>query len=88
MAWFLSEPVLGLNFLDPNAKDIYSQVTNPNFELGKVSAYFYVPEDGTQSWEGETPQTFMGPTPEPGTLLTLGTAVIGLAGLARKRLFS
>jgi hypothetical protein len=32
--------------------------------------------------------TFSSPTPEPSTLLTLGSGLIGLAGLARKRLFS
>jgi len=48
----------------------------------------YVPIDGTQSWAGELPQTFLGSTPEPSTLITLGTGLIGLAGLARKRLFS
>jgi len=32
--------------------------------------------------------TFNSPTPEPSTLLTLGSGLIGLAGLARKRLFS
>src|SRR5664279_150730 len=32
--------------------------------------------------------TFNSPTPEPSTLLTLGSSLIGLAGLARKRLFS
>ena len=31
---------------------------------------------------------FSTPTPEPSTLLTLGSGLIGLAGLARKRLFS
>lgn len=36
------------------------------------------------------PQTFMGdtPTPEPSTLLMMGSGLLGLAGLARKRLFS
>jgi hypothetical protein len=89
-AWYLNEQVPGL---DQNAQGIYDTVTNPNlkFQAGEFpGVYFYVPVNGTESWQGETPQTFMGvgATPEPGTLLTLGTAVIGLAGLARKRLFS
>ena len=32
--------------------------------------------------------TFDSPTPEPSTLLTLGSGILGLVGLARKRLFS
>jgi hypothetical protein len=85
-AWFLNEQVPGL---DLGAQSLYNQVTGLNFHAGEFpSVSFYVPVNGTESWTGETPQTFMGATPEPGTLLTLGTAVIGLAGLARKRLFS
>ena len=38
-----------------------------------------------QSWAGELPQTFLGSTPEPGTLLMVGSGLIGLAGVARKR---
>jgi hypothetical protein len=39
---------------------------------------------------GNTPvtATFSSPTPEPSTLLMMGSGLIGLAGLARKRLFS
>jgi hypothetical protein len=85
-AWFLNEQTPGL---DAGAQGIYNQVTSLNFHEGEFSGVsFYVPVNGTESWQGEPAQTFMGATPEPGTLLTLGTAVIGLAGLARKRLFS
>jgi hypothetical protein len=85
-AWFLNEQAPGL---DAGAQGIFNQVSNLNFHAGEFPGVsFYVPVNGTESWQGETPQTFMGATPEPGTLLTLGTAVIGLAGLARKRLFS
>jgi hypothetical protein len=47
----------------------------------------YVPMAGSQTWQGETPQTFFGgtPTPEPSSLMLLGSGTIGLAGLLRKR---
>ena len=48
----------------------------------------YVPTTDETGWTDGKPQIFLGSTPEPSTLLTLGSGLIGLAGLARKRLFS
>jgi len=41
--------------------------------------YVYTPVDGSG-------QEFFGPVPEPGTLLMMGTGIVGLAGLLRRKL--
>ena len=47
----------------------------------------YTPIAGTQSWGG-LPQEFIGysPVPEPATLTFMGTGLIGLAGVVRRKL--
>lgn len=49
----------------------------------------YTPVAGTQSWGG-TPQEFIGytcsPVPEPSTLMFMGTGLIGLAGMVRRKM--
>jgi PEP-CTERM motif len=48
----------------------------------------YVPTTDETGWTDGKPQIFLGSTPEPSTLLMMGSGLLGLAGFARKRLFN
>ena len=83
-AWWIMEGV-------PSPEPDAAALNGFHFAIGNTypGITVYVPINGTESNLAEgIPQTFLASTPEPSTLLTLGSGLIGLAGLARKRLFS
>ncbi len=85
-AWALNE---GLPELDEAAQFWLNQATSQNFTDGEFqNVVKYMPIDGTQSWQGEMPQEFLGdaPVPEPSTLMMLGAGVLGVAGMVRRKL--
>lgn len=52
-------------------------------EFADVSLYTAIP--GTESGNLGTAQSFLGSTPEPGTLALFGSGMIGLAGMLRRK---
>ena len=79
-AWFINE---GQPAPEPDAALMLG------FNPGPYSnVVVFVPTSDQAGWTDGVPQTFFGSTPEPSTLLTLGSGLIGLAGMARKRIFS
>jgi PEP-CTERM motif-containing protein len=79
-AWFINE---GQPAPEPDAALLAGFTPGPYSNV-----VVYVPTSDQTGWTDGVPQTFLGSTPEPSTFLTLGSGLIGLAGLARKRLFS
>ena len=83
-AWFLNEQSPAND--NVNIQNWVTKAENaPAGPYNGISVY--VPINGTQSWTDELPQTFYGgtPTPEPGTLLMLGSGIVGLAGVLRRK---
>jgi hypothetical protein len=79
-AWFINE---GQPTPEPDASLLLGFTPGPYSNVR-----FYVPTSDQTGWTDGVPQTFLGSTPEPGTLLTLGSGMLGLAGLARKLRFA
>jgi PEP-CTERM motif len=77
-AWYIN----GAPISEPDPSALSGFVLGGTYPTVRV----YVPIDGSQiPLSDGLPQTFLGSTPEPSTLLTLGSGLLGLAGLARKR---
>jgi hypothetical protein len=67
----------------PGAANWLAQAQTQTFTNGEFAdVYVYVPT----TWPNEgSPQVFLGSTPEPSVLLMLGSSVLGIGGLLRKK---
>jgi hypothetical protein len=79
-AWFLNE---GQPSPEPDAA-LFAGFTPGAYSSVRV----YVPTSNHPGWTDGVPQTFLGssPVPEPSTLLMLGSGVLGLAGVLRRKI--
>jgi hypothetical protein len=81
--WFLFE---GAPTLDAGAANYVALAQGMSYSQGEfagVELYTAIP--GTESGTLGTAQNFFG-TPEPGSLMLLGTGVLGIAGMIRRKI--
>ncbi len=82
-AWWLFEGAPAP--LDSGGQALVALAQSQTFSLGEFSdVQLYTAIPGTESGSLGTAQDFLG-TPEPGTLVLLGTSVIAFGGLLRRR---
>ena len=77
----------GAPVLTPGAQALVTLAQNQTYSQGEFSGVMlYTAIPGSESGNMGVAQNFLGTTPEPGTLMMVGTGVIGLAGVLRRKL--
>jgi len=85
-AWWLFE---GAPSLTPGAQALVALAQSQTYTQGEFSnVMLFTAIPGTESGNLGTAQNFMSTTPEPGTLALLGSGVIGMAGILRRKLLA
>ena len=81
--WYLLEGVPGLT---PQAQALVTLAQNQTFTQGEFSdVLLYAAIAGSESGNLGKAQDFLGTTPEPGTMGLLGTGLVTLAGVLRRK---
>jgi hypothetical protein len=82
-AWYLLE---GVPSLTPQAQALVLLAQNQTFSAGEFAdVLLYKAIPGTENANLGTAQDFLGTTPEPGTMGLLGTGIVALAGVLRRK---
>jgi hypothetical protein len=82
-AWWLFE---GSPSLTAGAQSLVTLAQSQSYQQGEFQdVLLYTAIPGTENSSLGTAQDFLGSTPEPGTLVLVGSGMIGMAGLLRRK---